>query len=573
MEGTKYKQYVFERKLGEGGMADVYLAMDTQLNHNVAIKKLKDEFVHFPNIKNRFIAEAKSMFQMNHINVTKVYSLIDDDGFVAAVMEYVPGLTLDEFRKVNSILDFETIKILLSQMVDALDYVHKHGLIHRDIKPSNFIVNSDLQLKLLDFGIAKNLSAENLHYTSTGIAQQMGTPLYMSPEQIKTPNAISSLTDIYSLGVVLYYIVVGKNPYDSNNITLFELQSKIVHENLPLTGTSWDKIIQRSTNKKESDRYQKVSEIKQDIGNEDLDRTKVDTTIQGGHTAGFNRTRKLKNRINSGKYKIIGFISILALGLIIYGLAGESEEEQKMHAEETVTAFVKDLDLDIRNKKIYPNVEQINGALYYLREFNITSTSIEKNGDITVHAEYNRGGSLSNSKFIVRKVDDSYQIIKSIGISGYYDTPLLKYCLRKGYLKIDGADDKVIGKVCGKYEYDFNWQVDNLIDHIEENVYMEKGSSNLTRGYGGGYASGEVTIFNNTLYTIPSFAIECKVVLIDGSDNIVAEEVLSLMKALEPFGKVSKSVYFTYVPSSTRSYKINTKVVSRNAIEKFIAEN
>ena len=247
--------YEIKSVLGEGGMAVVYLAEHRLLYNKVAIKVLNDEFVRNKNIRARFLAEARNMAKMSHQNIIKVFDLVDDGATVAFVMEYMAGETLKEYLERKEKLKAEEIGGLLDQMLSALEYTHDQGLIHRDIKPSNFMVSAQERLKLMDFGIAKQLNSGSPEYTSTGTNQQMGTALYMSPEQIHETRGVTSRSDIYSLGVVLWQMVTGKKPYSTETLSAFQLQTKIVNEPLPKTGTIWDNLIQKATEKDSQNRY------------------------------------------------------------------------------------------------------------------------------------------------------------------------------------------------------------------------------------------------------------------------------------------------------------------------------
>jgi len=255
MINTIIKDYHIHSELGRGGMATVYLAHDNKFDTNVAVKVLNKEFVNNENIRKRFIAEARNMFKMSHPNIIKVSDLIDEGDTVAFVMEYIDGETLKEYLDRKGKLSDEEIKNLFSQMLDAVGYVHEQNLVHRDIKPSNFMLDKKGKIKLMDFGIAKNMDVTSSDYTQTGTTQSMGTPMYMSPEQIKSTKDVTLQSDIYSLGVVLWQMVMGKKPYDTNTTSTFELQTKIVNDNLPSTSSFFDYIVQKATQKNPSDRY------------------------------------------------------------------------------------------------------------------------------------------------------------------------------------------------------------------------------------------------------------------------------------------------------------------------------
>ena len=247
--------YTIKSELGQGGMAEVYLALDNKFDTNVAIKILNKEFINNENIRKRFLAEAKNMFRMSHPNIIKVTDLIDEGDTVAFVMEYIEGDTLKDYLERKGNLNDDEIKTIFTQMLAAVAYVHEQGLIHRDIKPSNFMISPKGQVKLLDFGIAKNTDTNSAEYTQTSTSQQMGTPMYMSPEQVNETKSVTAQSDIYSLGVVLWQMVMGQKPYDTKTLSNFELQLKIVQEPLALTQTIWDTSIQKATHKNLESRY------------------------------------------------------------------------------------------------------------------------------------------------------------------------------------------------------------------------------------------------------------------------------------------------------------------------------
>jgi uncharacterized protein (TIGR02145 family) len=269
--------YTIKSELGQGGMATVYLAEDKKFLTNVAVKVLAKEFAHNENIRKRFLAEARNMFKMSHPNIIKVSDLIEEGDTVAFVMEYIEGDTLKDYLERKGKLNNDEIKTIFTQMLAAVAYVHEQGLIHRDIKPSNFMISPNGQVKLLDFGIAKNTDTNSAEYTQTSTSQQMGTPMYMSPEQVNETKSVTAQSDIYSLGVVLWQMVMGQKPYDTKTLSTFQLQSKIVNENLALTNTIWDTSIQKATHKKLESRYTSAQLFLNDLQNPAA--VKVDKTV------------------------------------------------------------------------------------------------------------------------------------------------------------------------------------------------------------------------------------------------------------------------------------------------------
>ena len=279
MQNSIINNYHIQSELGRGGMATVYLANHQLLQNQVAIKVLSQEYVRNENIRKRFLAEARNMARMSHQNIIKVTDLIEEGDTVAFVMEYIEGETLKDYIDRKGKLSDEEIKNLFSQMLDAVGYVHEQNLVHRDIKPSNFMLDKKGRIKLMDFGIAKTTDTTSAEYTQTGTGVQMGMPMYMSPEQVKSSKEVSHTTDIYSLGVVLWQMVMGEKPYDTNELSLPEIQVNIIKESLPSTSSIFDTIIQKATQKHPEQRFQNIQAfqdaIKHPAKNTDLEQTIV----------------------------------------------------------------------------------------------------------------------------------------------------------------------------------------------------------------------------------------------------------------------------------------------------------
>ena len=260
MKTFTHPNYELDEKIGEGGMSVVYLAEHKAMRRPVAIKFLRQEFMVNDNIRKRFISEGRNMFAMDHPNIVRVYDLIETSEYVAIVMEYVAGVTLKSYLERYGAMEEEDLNTFFGQMLSAVGYIHSKGYIHRDIKPSNFMVTAEGTVKLFDFGIAKSLGPESQEHTATGTSQVLGTPLYMSPEQVKESHAVTPLTDIYSLGVVLWQMVTGKRPY-GDSLATFELQMKIVNEPLAASGTRWDPIVSRACIKEPTKRFRNCAEF------------------------------------------------------------------------------------------------------------------------------------------------------------------------------------------------------------------------------------------------------------------------------------------------------------------------
>ena len=330
--------YAIKKSIGQGGMATVYLANHQLLQNQVAIKVLSQEYVRNENIRKRFLTEARNMASMSHPNIIKVTDLIDDGDTVAFVMEHIEGETLKDYIERKGKLSDDEIKTIFSQMLEAVSYVHDKKLVHRDIKPSNFMINSEGQIKLLDFGIAKTTDVTSSEYTQTGTGIQMGTPLYMSPEQVKSAKEVGPSSDIYSLGVVLWQMLMGKKPYDSNTLSSPEIQVSILKEPLPLTNTQWDYLIQIATAKPIQNRFKNTAEFLAKLINSSNTEQNTNNIISEKTIAensafqsdkNINSTNKPKNFIAKNRKLLIGLIGLITILIYWYN---KNQEEQTIEA-------------------------------------------------------------------------------------------------------------------------------------------------------------------------------------------------------------------------------------------------
>jgi serine/threonine protein kinase len=256
---NKIGKYKIIRLIGEGGMASVYEAEHEMLGTKVAIKVLNPILSANAQIKERFRNEAKLMASLDHPNITKVIDFDEQPQQLSIVMEFLNGEDLNDKIKRNGPLTEKEITDVFSQTLSAFQYAHEKGIVHRDIKPSNIFILKNGHVKILDFGIAK-LFGQGNEMTQTGT--QMGTPIYMSPEQVKADKSIDHRSDIYSLGVTMFYAINGKPPYNSDTDSQFDIFNKIVYEPLPeLSGdSSLISILQRACQKDRDNRFQSCQE-------------------------------------------------------------------------------------------------------------------------------------------------------------------------------------------------------------------------------------------------------------------------------------------------------------------------
>jgi len=233
--GTKFGPYEIQSPLGAGGMGEVYRATDTKLGRDVALKVLPGEMAQDPERLARFRREAKALAQLDHPNIVTIYSVEECDGIHFLTMQLVEGLPLDRVIPQGG-LPFEQIVEIASALGDALAAAHDKGIVHRDLKPANVMVSNEGRVKVLDFGLAKDVGASDPadatltsdHRTQAGMV--MGTPAYMSPEQT-SGRPLDHRTDIFSLGVLLHEMATGRRPFDGSSSA--ELISAILRDNPP----------------------------------------------------------------------------------------------------------------------------------------------------------------------------------------------------------------------------------------------------------------------------------------------------------------------------------------------------
>ena len=208
-------RYEIHKRVGRGGMADVFLAKDLLLDRQVAIKILFPEFAIDPNFVERFRREAQAAANLSHPNIVNVYDWGKYEGTYFIAMEYVQGRTLAEILKTNNQLTPKQAAEIASEVAAALGFAHEAGLAHRDIKPANILIGSNGQVKVADFGIARamNSTAES-NLTQAGSV--MGTASYFSPEQAQGAQP-DPRSDLYSVGIVMYEMVAGKPPFTGEN--------------------------------------------------------------------------------------------------------------------------------------------------------------------------------------------------------------------------------------------------------------------------------------------------------------------------------------------------------------------
>ena len=250
-------RYLLEELVGEGGMANVYRAMDLKEQRTVAVKILKEECTESEEMVRRFKNESKAISILNHPGIVKVYDVSVTDKIQYMVMEYVDGITLKEYLSLRGgPLTWKETLHFITQVLEALSHAHSKGVVHRDVKPQNIMLQSNGQVKLMDFGIARFSQAENYALGDKAI----GSVHYISPEQAKGMPT-DATTDIYSVGVMMYEMLSGKLPFESNSAVSVAIK-QISDEAVPLSKlmpdlpTGLSEICCKAMAKDHRDRYQ-----------------------------------------------------------------------------------------------------------------------------------------------------------------------------------------------------------------------------------------------------------------------------------------------------------------------------
>ena len=261
MQPEKIGRYEIKAELGQGGMATVFHAYDPRFERDVAVKVLPQALLHDPQFKIRFEREAKTIAALEHPSIVPVYDFGEDEGQPYIVMRLMSGGTLTD-RLENGPIEYGPAVTIINRMAMALDAAHKKGIIHRDLKPGNILFDQYGNAFLSDFGIARMTGSGP---TLTG-SQIIGTPAYMSPEQVQGGTSIDSRSDIYALGVILYQMLTNQMPYDGDTpakVMMMHILEPVPEINQvdPELPEGCNGIIQKSMAKDPGDRYQTAAEM------------------------------------------------------------------------------------------------------------------------------------------------------------------------------------------------------------------------------------------------------------------------------------------------------------------------
>ena len=260
-------RYEVIERLGTGGMGSVYRVEDKKIHEDIALKLIKPEIAADKKTIERFSNELKVARKIAHRNVCKMYDIGESEGAHFITMEYVPGEDLKGFMRRSKQLSIPTVLSIAKQICGGLDEAHKLGIVHRDLKPSNIMIDKDGNVHIMDFGIARSMRAEGI----TGTGAMIGTPEYMSPEQVESKE-VDQRSDLYSLGVILFEMVTGRVPFEGE--TTLSIARKHADEEPPDPNSinpqipdDLSHLILRCLEKDKENRYQSGGELITELGN------------------------------------------------------------------------------------------------------------------------------------------------------------------------------------------------------------------------------------------------------------------------------------------------------------------
>lgn len=258
------RRYEILQNIGQGGMAEVYLAHDLLLDRYVAVKMLREQFVADKALLEQFRREAKSAARLVHPYITNIYDVVSEGDKEYIVMEYVEGITLKEYLQSNR-LSLNAVLEIGVRLADALQHAHSRNIVHCDIKPQNILIDKNLNPKIADFGIAKMVSNQTMVYTNT----VMGSVHYISPEQA-TGGHVTVSSDVYSLGVVLFEMLTGRVPFDGNTavaVAMMHAEKQVppLSDYLAEVPDGLQQILDKAMAKNPANRYINAGALRRDL--------------------------------------------------------------------------------------------------------------------------------------------------------------------------------------------------------------------------------------------------------------------------------------------------------------------
>lgn len=393
-------RYQVIRSIGEGGMANVYLAYDTILDRNVAVKVLRGDLATDEKFVRRFQREAMSASALSHPNIVEMYDVGEDDGNYFIVMEYIDGKTLKNLIKKRGALTVAEVVDIMLQLTSAISCAHDSYIIHRDIKPQNVMILDDGRVKITDFGIAIASNASELTQTNS----VMGSVHYLPPEQANGAGATAK-SDIYSLGILMFELLTGKLPFKGENAV--EIALKQMKEQIPSVCAmnpeipqSIENVILKACAKNPKNRYANVKDMYNDIktaldedrtnetkqtykfSEDDLDETKKIESLSEVKKSKKKETKEedsTEKKMNLALIITAGVAGLLVLLLVIFFFIVPAMGPKDVKIPDVTGLTVEKAEEKLLNAGLEINVKTKEEASEDVKEGRIVKTEPSKN--------------------------------------------------------------------------------------------------------------------------------------------------------------------------------------------------
>ncbi len=487
LTGQNVGRYHIIEQLGEGGMATVYKAFDTNLECEVAVKTIRVDELPPASVERtlkRFKREAKETAQLLHTNIVRVMDFGEYDGIPYLVMPFVPGGTLKQKLNSQNPMPYQEAARLLAPIARALDFAHKRGVAHRDVKPANILITDDGQPMLTDFGVAKILENDRRTTELTGAGIAIGTPEYMAPEQWMG-RELDGRADIYSLGVVFYEMITGHTPFSADTVPAVMVMA--LRDPLPrprdfVKGLPdfTEQVLYKALAREPENRYQEMGQFANDL--EQLAQNER------------GKPEKLKPVRNNQQYEKSTFIGIGVL--VIFSMLGIyflGKLNTKNISPETQIAITSD-------SKEVTNLNQSNSTQTSSTQIQIltqTTTSDEKGNDPIpgdFHWEFEKDGFKQGWGEIAFhdvsgiEVKDGLLFFHSTGVDPYIFGPMLqsidssKFTKINLRMKIAKVSSETTGQIYFITDQDQNWDENKKIEYrIKESGNFEEYSIDISK--------------------------------------------------------------------------------------------
>jgi serine/threonine-protein kinase len=321
---TFARRYQIIEELGKGGMGKVYKTRDTEIKEKIALKLIKPEIAADERTIERFRNEMKLARKIRHKNVCHMFDINKEEDSYYITMEYVDGEDLKSMIRMSGKLSTETVINIGRQICEGLSEAHKLGVVHRDLKPSNVMIDKVGSARIMDFGIARSLKGKGI----TGAAMMIGTPEYMSPEQVEG-GEVDARSDIYSLGIILYEMATGRVPFEGDTPLTIGVKQKTEEPKNPMElnpqiPEELNRLILKCLEKNKDSRYQSIDEIKSELTNALQETTTAERVTSREYPSREVRKRGLPSFLVPG---ILILIVLVIAGYFILNTLGKKEAE------------------------------------------------------------------------------------------------------------------------------------------------------------------------------------------------------------------------------------------------------